>query len=397
MALLNIECVFSSAACDFHHVLGSWIYSLYYQLPGAFAKSQQSHENSLIAALIQFFYQAVFTECLDIPIRKTLCVEFGSCPPVPGQIGKPFHGSAGGFFCVVGGVVRAHVGVNIDVLLLIPAFNTLRDLGSSLIPRSEAPSARDRIIEYLKQYPYAVIDGSELMIVSGISEWARRVRELRVQFGWWIYSGVTFKQMAQNPDDAESFEKIGIDPAKIKPDQYVLMSTVQDRDAALRWNLLNDIRKEKIAVKDKIIKYFRNNVGVQVTGEELSYLAKGRTEWARRVRELRTEEGWPIVTKNAGRGDLPVGVYVLEEDRQAYEHDRKIPDDIRVAVLTRDHFSCVECGWNRAMLSREDPRHMLELHHKKHHKDGGENTAENLETLCNVCHDKKHRKGADTP
>lgn len=283
------------------------------------------------------------------------------------------------------------------VIALIPAFNTLRDLGSSLIPRSEAPSARDRIIEYLKQYPYAVIDGSELMVVSGINEWARRVRELRVQFGWWIYSGVTFKQMAQNPDDAESFEKIGIDPAKIKPDQYVLMSTVQDRDAALRWNLLNDIRKEKIAVKDKIIKYFRNNVGVQVTGEELSYLAKGRTEWARRVRELRTEEGWPIVTKNTGRGDLPVGVYVLEEDRQAYEHDRKIPDDIRVAVLTRDHFSCVECGWNRAMLSREDPRHMLELHHKKHHKDGGENTAENLETLCNVCHDKKHRKGADTP
>lgn len=283
------------------------------------------------------------------------------------------------------------------VIALIPAFNTLRDLGSSLIPRSEAPSARDRIIEYLKQYPYAVIDGSELMVVSGINEWARRVRELRVQFGWWIYSGVTFKQMAQNPDDAESFEKIGIDPAKIKPDQYVLMSTVQDRDAALRWNLLNDIRKEKIAVKDKIIKYFRNNVGVQVTGEELSYLAKGRTEWARRVRELRTEEGWPIVTKNAGRDDLPVGVYVLEEDRQAYEHDRKIPDDIRVAVLTRDHFSCVECGWNRAMLSRKDPRHMLELHHKKHHKDGGENTEENLETLCNVCHDKKHRKGADTP
>ena len=79
----------------------------------------------------------------------------------------------------------------------------------------------------------------------------------------------------------------------------------------------------------------------KLPAKELSYLANGRTEWARRVRELRTEEGWPIVTKNAGRGDLPVGVYVLEEDRQAYEHDRKIPDDIRVAVLTRDNFSCV--------------------------------------------------------
>jgi len=278
------------------------------------------------------------------------------------------------------------------VVALIPAFHTLRDLGSSLIPKSEAPSARDRIIEYLKQYPQTVIDGDELMVVSGINEWARRVRELRVQFGWWIYSGVTFKQMTQNPDDIASFEGLGIDPTRIRPDQYVLMSTEQDRDAALRWNLLNDIRKEKIAVKDKIIKYFRSNVGVQVTGEELSYLAKGRTEWARRVRELRTEDGWPIVTKNAGRDDLPVGVYVLEEDRQAYEHDRKIPDDIRVAVLTRDNFSCVECGWNRTMLSREDPRKMLELHHIKHHKDGGENTEENLKTLCNVCHDKKHRK-----
>ena len=92
-------------------------FTLYYQLPGAFAKSQQSHENSLIAALIQFFYQAIFTECLDIPIRKTLYMEFGSRPAVPGQIRKPSRGSADGFFFIVGGVVRAHVGVNIDILL----------------------------------------------------------------------------------------------------------------------------------------------------------------------------------------------------------------------------------------------------------------------------------------
>ena len=39
------------------------------------------------------------------------------------------------------------------VIALIPAFHTLRDLGSSLIPKSEAFSARDRILAYLKQYP----------------------------------------------------------------------------------------------------------------------------------------------------------------------------------------------------------------------------------------------------
>lgn len=277
------------------------------------------------------------------------------------------------------------------VVSLTSVFHTLRDLGSSLIPKETAPSARDRILAYLRQYPLTVIDGDELMVVSGINEWARRVRELRVQFGWWIYSGVTCKQMAQDdPDAAASFLELGIDVCSIKPDQYILMRTEQDRDAAHRWNVLNEIRKKKISVKSKIIEYFRKNVGRQVTGEELSYLANGATEWARRVRELRTEDGWPIVTKNTGHEELPVGVYVLEEDRQAYEHDRRIPDPVRVAVLKRDHFSCVNCGWDRSMLSPDDPRKMLELHHIKHHVDGGENTAENLETLCNVCHDQKH-------
>ena len=60
------------------------------------------------------------------------------------------------------------------------------------------------------------------------------------------------------------------------------------------------------------------------TGEGLGELYREK-EWARRVRELRTEEGWPIVTRNSGRDDLAIGVYVLEEDRQTYEHDRSIP------------------------------------------------------------------------
>ncbi len=278
------------------------------------------------------------------------------------------------------------------VVALVPAFHKLRDLGSSLIPQSEAASARERIIAYLKQYPRVVIDGDELMVVSGINEWARRVRELRVQFGWWIYSGVTFTQMAQNPDDEAMLRTMGIDPKAIRPDQYVLMREEQDRDAAHRWNVLNEIRKKKVSVKEKIIEYLRKNVGTPVTGEEFSYLAGNTKEWARRVRELRTEDGWPIATKNTGRNDLPVGVYVLEEDRQAYEHDRIIPDPIRVAVLERDGFKCTCCGWSRDKLNRDDPRKMLELHHKQQHKDGGENTVENLITLCNVCHDAIHRQ-----
>lgn len=279
------------------------------------------------------------------------------------------------------------------VIALIPAFHKLRDLGSSLIPRSDAASGRDRILAYLRRYPSQVIDGDELMVVSGIGEWARRLRELRVQYGWWIYSGVTFAQIAEDAEAAgNNLELASVNQMHIRPDQYVLMRAEEDRDAAYRWNVLNEVRRKKASVTDKILEYLRRNVGKQITGEELKYLAKDKKEWARRVRELRTEAGWPIVTKNSGREDLAVGVYLLEEDRQAEEHDRHIPDAVRVAVLERDNFSCVKCGWSRQLLSHDDPRKFLELHHIIQHKDKGENSIENLVTLCNVHHDEVHRQ-----
>ncbi len=279
------------------------------------------------------------------------------------------------------------------VIALVPVFHKLRDLGSSLIPKSDADSGRERILAYLRRYPQVIIDGDELMVVSGIGEWARRVRELRVQFGWWIYSGVTFADIAEAAKEAgDEAEIVSVTELRIKPDQYILMRTEEDRDAAYRWNVLNEVRRRKVSVTDKIIEYFRRNVGKQITGEELKYLAKDRKEWARRVRELRTEAGWPVVTRNSGRDDLPIGVYMLEEDRQAEEHDRHIRDDVRVAVLQRDNFNCVRCGWNRSMLSPDDPRKFLELHHVTQHKDRGANTTENLQTLCNVHHDEVHRR-----
>ena len=130
-------------------------------------------------------------------------------------------------------------------------------------------------------------------------------------------------------------------------------------------------------------------MGRPVTGEELRYVAKGATAWARRVRELRTEYGWPVVTKMHGRPDLPVGAYLIEADRQAPVHDRQIPDAVRRAVLRRDDYKCVECGWTRALWNPDDPRH-LEAHHLEHHADGGENVEDNLITVCNICHDVIH-------
>ena len=101
------------------------------------------------------------------------------------------------------------------VKALIPAFHKLRDLGCSLIPKTEASSARDRIIAYFRRYPRKVIDGDELMVVSGIAEWARRVRELRVQFVWSIYSGVTFHHMADDAGAADNAEELEIGRAHV--------------------------------------------------------------------------------------------------------------------------------------------------------------------------------------
>ena len=276
---------------------------------------------------------------------------------------------------------------------LIPAFHRLRDLGSSLIPRSVAASALDRIEHYLRAYPKTLIDGDELLVVSGIGEWARRVRELRVQYGWWIYSGVTISEIAEaEPEMIDDLRvMLGSDPLKVRPDQYVLVREEQDRDAAHRWNVLNGIRREKTGVKAKLLKYLRKNVGQIVTGEELRYLAGERKEWARRTRELRTEDGWPVYTKMQGRPEIPVGAYLLDEDKQAEPHDRKIEDDVRVEVLKRDHFRCTCCDWDRTQLAQDDPRKYLEIHHLEEHARGGSNEAVNLITLCNVHHDAVHR------
>jgi hypothetical protein len=133
-------------------------------------------------------------------------------------------------------------------------------------------------------------------------------------------------------------------------------------------------------------------VGKPITGEELAYIAKDAREWNRRTRELRTEEGWPIKTKMSGRPDLPTGVYILEENKQAEPHDRHISDSVRVEVLTRDYFACRHCGWSQDQATQEDPRRFLELHHLEHHATGGSNEENNLVTLCNVHHDEVHKR-----
>jgi len=278
------------------------------------------------------------------------------------------------------------------VLELVPVHFVLRALGVSLFPDESEDAARDRILSYMRRYPLTVIDGEEILVVAGIQEWARRVRELKTQLGWKILSGLAINQMSEGEDNPDA-----LDLPDMKPGQYVLVDPAPDLEAAHRWYKANSIRKKKdVSVLDKIRTYLLENVGKQVSGEELRYVANDKSEWARRVRELRTEHGWQVVTKSTGRPDLPVGIYVMATDRQSPPHDRAIADRDRRTVLMRDDYTCQSCGWNRSKWDPADPRN-LEVHHVEHHAKGGSNEPENLRTLCNICHDEIHAKERVTP
>ncbi|MDR3566887.1 MAG: HNH endonuclease [Syntrophobacteraceae bacterium] len=97
------------------------------------------------------------------------------------------------------------------------------------------------------------------------------------------------------------------------------------------------------------------------------------------------------MTKVAGMPELPIGAYVPASSRQAPEHDRAIPDQVRRQIQQRDEYRCRNCGWSYEQWNQSDPRH-LEAHHIAPHAKGGQNTTENLITLCNICQDEIHRK-----
>lgn len=264
------------------------------------------------------------------------------------------------------------------VLRLVEILHGTRDLGVNAVREQDGfdvSSARERIRLYLIEYRETPVKGDELEVVAGISQYARRVRELRVEDGYRILTGAS--------PDAES----GVD---LEPDEYLLLAEQPDSDAARRWHVANRIRKMRTGSQARLLAYLKENVGRVVMTEELAYVAKDRTAFGRRVRELRTEDGWPVATRFTGRPDLRSGEYVLESlKRIADPHDRSIPHDVQKTVYARDSNACRLCGWNRGRWTREDPR-FLELHHLQHHRDRGPNEVQNLIVICSRCHDEVH-------
>jgi hypothetical protein len=121
---------------------------------------------------------------------------------------------------------------------------------------------------------------------------------------------------------------------------------------------------------------------------ELRPIAGNTSEWARRVRELRTEEGFLILTHN-DRADLKPGEYLLETAKPQPAFARGISKETRAFVLDRNGFTCQMCGAVAGEPHSYDPTRKTRLHigHVIDKSLGGSDDAANLKAICSVCNE----------
>ena len=143
----------------------------------------------------------------------------------------------------------------------------------------------------------------------------------------------------------------------------------------------------KPSAKDKIRQFLLANIGNVVTSKELADVAAA-SEWARRLRELREEEGWPIRSNNDD-AKLKPGEYLLAEqppEKRNVAFSRNISAKLRAEVLDRNGFTCQMCGLTPGDIDPETGRKVrLHIGHIKDKSLGGKDELSNLRALCSTC------------
>jgi DNA mismatch endonuclease Vsr len=234
---------------------------------------------------------------------------------------------------------------------------------------SRGEGGKAKILAYLLERVGQVVYGEELAEVSGINEWPRRIRELRVQEGYEI-------------------EEAGAGA-------YRLESAEPNLELAAAWQTANTIRRSGGSASDRIAAFLEANVGKVVTRAQLDYVAQ-IAEGSRRIRELRDEFGWPI-NSHVDEPDLGPGKYRLTSTDPNDRRDplqRLYPEEIRQKVFERDIYTCQICGQNHEKAEAAgNTRFYLEVHHKvaiaeelERLPKSERNNMDNLTTLCHSDH-----------
>lgn len=144
----------------------------------------------------------------------------------------------------------------------------------------------------------------------------------------------------------------------------------------------------KLGARARLREHFLRNIGRVMDSGELRDVSGGISEWARRVRELRTEEGYQILTHN-DRSELKPGQYLLENAKPEPAFERGISKEIRAFVLDRNGFTCQMCGAVAGEPHPYDPTRKTRLHigHIVDKSQGGDDDPSNLRALCSVCNE----------
>jgi len=134
----------------------------------------------------------------------------------------------------------------------------------------------------------------------------------------------------------------------------------------------------KLSAKAKLKAYFTGHVGEILTSDTLREVG-GISEWARRARELRDEEGLDIVSHH-DLAALKPNEYMLRshEIRPAFARD--ISKETRALVLDRNGQTCQMCGASAGEMHPYDPNRKTRLH------IGHILTSRSVErTICQTC------------
>lgn len=139
--------------------------------------------------------------------------------------------------------------------------------------------------------------------------------------------------------------------------------------------------------RTKLREYFIANIDKILDSDTLREVA-GTSEWGRRVRELRNEEGMNIITHN-DRSDLKPGQYLLVDLKPLPFFEREISKETRAFVLDRNGFTCQMCGAAAGEPHPYDTGRKTRLHigHIIDKSMGGTDEPSNLRAICSVCNE----------
>jgi len=151
---------------------------------------------------------------------------------------------------------------------------------------------------------------------------------------------------------------------------------------------MTKVKTQRGGARGKLRAHFLANIGRVMDSEELRVVGDNQSEWARRVRELRTEEGYLILTHN-DRSELKPGQYLLETSKPQPAFERAISKETRAFVLDRNGFTCQMCGAVAGEPHPYDTTRKTRLHlgHVIDKSMGGTDDPSNLRAICSVCNE----------